>query len=50
MFVVIDTRDGDIRWNGTKKDCKWWISMTNHMNRKYYKLAKLNEKGELELL
>ena len=50
MFIVIDVRNNDIKWNGTKSDCKWWISMTDPLNRKYYKLAKLNDKGELELL
>ena len=50
MFYVIDIRDDDIRWFGTKKECKEWISMTNPMNRQYYKLAKENSDGKIELL
>ena len=47
MFVVIDIRDGDICWNGTKKDCLEWISMTNPMNRQHYKIIKVKrEKDE----
>lgn len=46
MFVVIDTRDDDIRWSGTKKDCEWWISHSNPMNRKYYEIVKVKEKDQ----
>lgn len=41
MYAVIDIRDFDVVWNGSKKDCKWWISKTNPYNRKFYKIIKL---------
>lgn len=39
-YVAIDIRDNEICWNGTKKDCKWWLSMTDPDNRPYYKIRK----------
>lgn len=40
LYLVIDIRNNDVKWNGSKKDCKWWISKTNPYNRKFYKIIK----------
>ena len=51
MYVVIDIRNYSILWNGSKKDCKKYLSMTNPRNRRFYLLAKVNkEKGEIKIL
>lgn len=41
IYVVIDIRNEEIYYNGTKKDCKWWLSMTDPDNRPYYKIVKM---------
>ena len=43
LYIVIDNRDSDVVWQGTKKDCKNWIKMTNPLNRRFYTLVKIEE-------
>lgn len=45
LYFVIDIRDNEIKWHGSKKDCKWWISHTNPYNRHFYKISEAKELG-----
>lgn len=47
IYAVIDIRDDEICWSGTKKDCKWWLSMTDPDNKQYYKIIKMEKMTKL---
>lgn len=50
MVYVVDIRDWDVCWSGTKKECREWISMSSPRNKPYYRLARINEEKEMEIL
>ena len=45
LYVVIDIRNDEVVWYGTKKDCKWWISHSNPYNRQFHKIFEAKELG-----
>ena len=44
MYIVIDMRNGKVKWNGSKKDCKKYIAASNPFNVPYYKIVKVRDK------
>ncbi len=50
IFYVIDIRDRTIPHFGTEEKCRKWLNFANPNDRQYYKLAKLNKEGKIELL
>lgn len=36
LYVVIDIRNNETVWYGSKEDCKWWVSDSKPYNRKFY--------------
>ena len=50
LYLVIDTRDNDIMWHGSRKDCKDWLNHADPLNRPYYVIERAfcETKEELE--